>query len=77
MHTILKERKDKFECDNILDLVWDYHCYARSIIESYEIPYKKLKQAEKVRPNKQMSPKRIEITIGDPTSKCLLQESRL
>ena len=36
----------------------------------------KIYQAEKVRPNKQMSPKRIEIIIGDPSPsyKCRLQE---
>ena len=41
-----------------------------------EIPCQKLYQAEKVRPNKQMSPTRIKIKIGHPTSECPLQESR-
>ena len=59
-----------------MDLVWDNHYDTRSHIKSYEIPYKKLYQAEKVRPSKQMSPKRIEIIREDPTSKCLLKESR-
>ena len=37
------------------------HCDAISPIKRYEIPCQKLYQAKKVRPNKQMSPTRIEI----------------
>jgi len=36
------------------------------------IPSPKLYPAEKVRPNKQMSPIRIDMIIRDPTSKCSL-----
>jgi len=39
--------KETFEKDNVLDLVWDNHCDARSRIKDTEIPYKKLYQAEK------------------------------
>ena len=48
--------------------IWYNHCDAGSHI--------RLQQAEKVRPNKQMPPERIEIIIGDPSSKCPLKESR-
>ena len=41
-----------------------------------EMGVKKLYQAEKVYPNKQMLPTRIEIIKGDPTNKCPLQESK-
>ena len=40
------------------------------------IPCQKLYQAEKVRLNKQISPIKIEIIVGDPTSKCPLQKLR-
>ena len=33
-------RKEKFEIDNVLDLVWDNHYDERSCIKSYGIPYK-------------------------------------
>ena len=34
-NTIWKERKDKFESDNVFNLVWDNHCDARSHIKSF------------------------------------------
>ena len=74
--TIWKERKEKFEGDDVLDLAWENHCNVRSHIKIYDIPCQKLYQAKKVGPNKQMSSTRIEIIIGHPTSKCPLQESR-
>ena len=61
---------------NVLIFVWDNHCDAISHIKRCEITCQKLNQAEKVCPNEQMFPKRIEIIIEDPTSNCPLQESR-
>ena len=52
----LMEQEEEFdEIENIPDV--------------YGIPYKNLQQAENVRPNKQISPERFLIIIGDPTSK--------
>ena len=43
----LKKKKKKIENYNVLDLVWDNYCDARSHIK--DIPCQKLHQAEKVR----------------------------
>ena len=55
----------------------DAQCSEMYLSMFWTIPYKKLQQAEKVRTNKQMSPKIIESIIGDPTSNYPLKESRL
>ena len=39
---IWKERKEQFESDNVLDLVWGNYYDERSHIKSYEILYNKL-----------------------------------
>ena len=76
--TIWKERKGEYEIDNVLDLLWDNHCDARSHIKRYEWDsMSKALPSWKSSPNKQMPSSWIEIIIGDPTSKCTLQELRL
>ena len=38
----MKKRKEKFESDNVFDLVWDNHCDVRFYIKSDEITSKAL-----------------------------------
>ena len=61
---IWKERKWKFESDNVLDLVRDNHCHTRSYFKRYDIPFQKLYRVKKTHPNMRISPTRIEIILG-------------